>query len=615
MIEPEITNSPIPQAQVEPAIQIETQGEITPDPPQTVQEEGVVQPKPLTTMSKKKTQVSWPAKPRMTHMTIDDLPPEIITELAQIPEVQHQHHTRYSTGNLPKQKAAREQLTQMKEKEPVALQMLPSRRPLAKQPELELVQPAQVEIEQHQASPERSPEMVTEHQEVLEEGAVEMNMEDFVDVNDWVEMRFAPSRALAPGQEAPPNFRWKHEKRTLPPEPQLTPQLQTSTPVTSDPQLPDQVGYISDDYTYASLLTPPEQVTPRPLSRGSSWDSLLNTSSNENRQPDKSKSKTSKPRVRWSEHQQTYTVSTYTSSVSSVPEANQVTGENLVKQAAGATSQEERECSGGSSYCDNSSGGGSPPQESQEPQETLEVFQICELLGTDEGKYWTKLPKEVEEDQKILQTSYAESIGDSDLEEFQARAIWGVYQQPPPPGLEGIDAKKMDLTEPPRVTNVFREKVHPPANRDTCVMLMNGDILRDTAVIVVLDVSADLNMPGWDVRRRTLWQYPGLEDLIWKQRVKAGRVLKVLGPITEGKLFYVIVSRVKWLHPIGAKELDYFATLKEVFKDIQQDQGETEIAMTLPSVPSLNGRRFQIARCIAVAGRGTGLHVRLYQSF
>jgi hypothetical protein len=433
-----------------------------------------------------------------------------------------------------------------------------------------------------------------------------MNREDFVDIDEWLELRFAPSRALAPGQEAPPNFRWQHEERTLPLEPSTSqPQPEaTSTPVVPQTSIPEQD--FSASYTYDSirdsihdsiLTSPAQELQQQPVD--SSWDSLLNTSSKEDYQPEESKPKISKPRIRWSEHQETYTVSTYTSSVSSVPGINEVTRQDLVRQAAGATSQEEGGYSSGSSYYSGSSGG-------ESPSEPIKVFQISELLGTDEVKYHVK-----PEDDKELNTYHAESIGDSDLEELQARAIWGVYRLPPPPGLE---ACKMDLIEPPKVTNVFREKVHPPARRDTCVMLMDGDILQDQATVVVMDASADLNMPGWDVRRRVLWHHPGLEDLIWKERIKAGRVLKVLGEITEGKLFYVVMTRVKWFHPIGAKELDYFATLKEVFKDIQQNLGEIEIAMTLPSVPSINGRRFQIARCVATAGRGTGLHVRLYQS-
>ena len=174
---------------------------------------------------------------------------------------------------------------------------------------------------------------------------------------------------------------------------------------------------------------------------------------------------------------------------------------------------------------------------------------------------------------------------------------------------EGVNKLEDVLTKPARVVEIFDKKAESPFEKDTRVILLQRDLIEDPANVIVIDIAADMNVTGWDIRKRYFWYHPGLEDWVWKQSIK------VRGEMTEWKTVYIMVTRTRWTPQHGTKELDTFLQLTSLFKDIRDSLEGPEVAMTLPSIPSLYGRRLQVAQCVTSAARGTGLCVRLYQSF
>jgi hypothetical protein len=382
--------------------------------------------------------------------------------------------------------------------------------------------------------------------EVLEEEVVDMNRRDFVNMDEWIEHRFAPGHAIGPGQQAPSAFRWTHQQGDVP-QSVVQPQ-QTSVRARRDS------GNVTDNNSQDDISSASEEPTRRVRSG------------------------------RRTEHEQTVPT----------PEPEEIPV-----------------FIGGKSLFDDQGDSGEPLEEGGEGSVCAEEEPVRE-----EGCFEVELPEADDYDESTL--PYGGSvleIQDRDILEMQAQGLWGSYVRRCLEMNDLGELKLIDPTRPATVLEEFRERAISPVGRDTCVSLMDGDIMNDEARVVILDMSADMNMKGWDVRTRFLWFYPGLEDYIWKMRCRPGTFFSVCGEITSGKLIYVLISRRRWIPQVGTKELDFFITLSEIFKEVRATVGEGEIAMTLPSIPSMGGRRSQIAQCVANAGSASGLCVRLYQSF
>jgi hypothetical protein len=388
---------------------------------------------------------------------------------------------------------------------------------------------------------------MAEEDQVLEEEVVEMDRENFVNMDDWIEHRFAPSHAIDTSrQQGPSNFRWTHEEREAP--------QSTVQPRQVEPDQHES-GDMMDD----------------------SQDDLSFTLEEATR---------SIRRPRRTEHEQTVPLET-------------------------ADSQQVPIFIAGKSLFQDKGDSGEPLEEGGEEPVVVEEDPIC-----DEAGFEVELPQADDDDESTLPYGgSAVEVQQDDIFDMQAKGVWGSYVKRCYEMDDSGQLKLIDPTRPATVLEQFRVRAVPPATRDTCVELMDGDMMNDEARVVILDVSADLNMKGWDVRTRFLWFHPGLEDYIWKMRPKPGTFFRVCGEVTNDKLVYVLTSRRRWTPQHGTPEIDLFITLAELFKEVREELGETEIAMTLPSIPSMGGRRLQIAQCVSVAARARGLHVRLYQSF
>jgi hypothetical protein len=411
----------------------------------------------------------------------------------------------------------------------------------------QMVEQPDLEPTQVQQFPEMPPLQLRDDQvveQVVEEGNVDMARENFANLDEWIEHRFAPAQALQEGIKAPPNFKWRHEEKRVP--------IDGSLGVSGSVVQPTEDGGV----------------------RGSSDEDDQDALSSIIEEP-----------VRWRKRRRA-TEHEVTNPVTPLRDTPlRIGGKSLFPdvQDCGQSSEEEGEVPEG---------------------------------GVDED-----LPEmdDAEDDNDCDETTLP--YGDGSVKEIEVRdmvatSIWGAYYGPPGGLSDGEGGVKViDPTIPATVVKAFKEPGTFPATRDTVVSIMSGDMLIDPADVVILDLSSDLNMKGWDVRTRFLYSHPGLEDLIWKRRARLGTFFWVRGSITFGRLLFVFMSRKRWVPQVGTQEVNMFEKYVEIFKEIRTLCGEKEIAMTLPSVPSLSGRRFQIARCVASACRGTGMHVRLYQSF